>query len=491
MRLLLLAMLAGVGLACAAAPARPADPSPPVSIPRASELEEVLTALQDTIDGVVVADTGTARRSLSRSLSEAQLLRALEQVSLDFDRYWIRRGTTLVLQSRLRDAEDDPFLEVEELRRAAKDWAALVAPFAPRLLGLEAINLKSAFLDSLGPEQSRQAQNGGLPIAQLAPAQRQALLKINAQHSWDDADRELNRARLCFEGWDRLNLVALHPGEAVTQIELPLAGMGGDSVSIAFARTGALRPAPPRAEGAELPVLPGKPPADLEPVWRIPTRKTTLATLAHDLSRQGGPELEVPDYAGARTLWISSTRARRWDVLRAICDLWNWELTGKDGKYRLGRPLFTAARGVPDLYEKMRRAAPPVVWHQARALQLESATERLGRDMEVVLSEIERREGAKWHQVRVASLSPRAQLHLANVVAWRQYATWIRTHGRWDQPQPYTTAPERCLFGLSGPLGPGRHPFAQIAGQDEAGYLRRWGWAVNSSRIVESPRKAQ
>lgn len=474
-----------------AAPSPTALPDPTVTLPAGSSLEEVLQLLDGQVGGVQVADVSTARRTLASTLKDARYSQALERISQDFDRFWIRRGNTLVLQSRLRDAEDDPFLELGELKLAARDWATLVRPFAPRLGGINLISLKANFLQSLTPEQQQVAIQEGLPIAAMNPVQRQAILRINASHNWDNDDRELERARLCFEGWERLALKNLQPGEPVRQFSVSLASVGGDGIGISSVRSENRRPAPPRAEGLVAEPLSGKPPSGLEPVWRIPNQNLTLGELARDLVRQGGPALELPKYAESRRLWISSASGRRWDVLRAVCDLWGWELSGTQGKYRLGRPHFSPAKDVVDLYAKMRRAVPPVLWHEARASARDSATERLGRDVEVVLNEISQHEGLGWTTYRVTALSPRAQLCLANVIAWHQYRTWWSTHEREQEPRPYVLRPENCLFKLSGELGPDKHPGATITGLTSEGKHLWWAWVVNSSRFEPSPRKVE
>lgn len=464
-------------------------PDAAVTLPAGSSLEELLQLLDGQVGGVQVADAGTARRTLPFTLKDAAYPEALDRISREFDCSWIRRGNSLVLQSRLRDAEDDPFLELGELKLASRDWATLVRPFAPRIGGLELIPLKTRFLASLTPQQQQAAMGGGLPFAAMSREQRQAILLVNADHNWTDADRELERARLCFEGWERLSLNNSHPGEPVREFSVSLAAVGGDGIGITAVNPQNRRPGPPRAEGSVIDPLSGKPPAGLEQVWRIPVQSLTLAALAKDLTRQGGPVLEIPEYASSRKLYVSSSTGRRWDILRAVCDLWGWELSGKEGKYHLGRPHPSPATNVSDLYAKMRQSVPPVIRYQARALSEESITERLGRDVEVVLNEVTQREGLGWKTFRIGELSPRAQKCLANVVAWRQYQTWLSNHERDEQPRPYVQNPESCFFQLTGELGPGKHPGATIAGIDPNGKRLWWAWVVDSSKFVPSPRK--
>lgn len=492
MRILLsLLALAVVGISTTVAHSS-LDVEPKVSLARGANLDQTVSAVATATRGVVVADAGSPRRTLQQDLAEASLSQALDRVSRDFDCYWVRRGNALALQDRLLEPDDQPFLEIEELRRAADDWAKLMRPFAVRVPPLELIELQSSFLQSLSPEQLKQAQSAGVPISSLPRLQKDALLRINAQHAWDDADRELNRLRIAFENWDRISVVNKHPNEPVRELALPLPTADGDLLVIPYVRPERRRLASPKPEGLSYPSFAGKLPDNLSQVFRIPTQTVTLGELLEQLGIAGDIEVEAPDYALGRKLRVCSVNSNRLEVLSAICDLWGWVLTSKGGKYRLSQPISSRGTGALELHRNMYLVTPPSLIHQARAFcPPDSATAHMGRDLEETLREIEMRNGPGWDKVRVATLSLDGQRRLANVMAWWQYYGWFSRHGRYDKPPSWIVAPEKGLFQLLGDMGPNKHPLARIVVEDEHGKTSWWGWKAGTAKVEAYPSKTQ
>src|SRR5205807_1765255 len=131
-------VLAGLAVMLAAAAAAgqkppPGGPPPDVSAHRGADLRAAVAALNAAAPGAVAADATAVARSLERELAREPLRDALQQVSLDFDRFWVRRGRSLVLQRRYSEAAESPGLEVEELRAVARDLWRLVAPACPTM----------------------------------------------------------------------------------------------------------------------------------------------------------------------------------------------------------------------------------------------------------------------------------------------------------------------------------------------------------------------
>jgi hypothetical protein len=470
--------------------AAPGEAPQSVSLARGADLEAVVAALGRG-GAVVVADVSAVRRALREPLQEAPLEQALGRISLDFDRFVLRRGKTLVLQRRYSDPDEDAGLELEELRAAALDMDRLIQPFTPRMGIAEYIEAKRQFIAALTPEQEQRMLGGGLPFRDL-PARQQAMwLEINTTDGYMDSVQELRRARLCLTQWDRAAFRDLASSDSPKRRDLAVMfpdpqGIRGEDL-IALHGPGLGPPAnvrgrQPRAEGLELPPAGEKPPARLRARWPLPVQQMDLESLAQKLREEGGPKLEFPAYARARTFWIVSSGGTRAEVLSALADLWGWELSPTRSGFALGRPQFSPAKGIADLQFKLRRAVPPALRHMIVARLVESSTERSMRQMSLLVQAVDRVAGREWKRFPVTQLDEESQRRLANQAALHAIGFWYTSHGEREQPKVWLTNPERGIFKLSGPLGPDQHPTILFLVKDDRGMETGWGWAVGTAR---------
>jgi hypothetical protein len=469
--------------------AGPREAPQTVSLARSADLEAVVTAL-GRAGCVVVADVSTIRRTLREPLQEVPLDQALGRISLDFDRFVLRRGKTLVLQRRYSDPDEDAGLEIAELRAAAVDMDRLIQPFAPQLrAGPETIGAMDAFIAALTPEQEQRMLGGGLPFRELSARQQEMWLELNADQAYGTAVMELRRARLCFTQWERATLEDIASKSfprrfLIVTFADPAGVEGKDGIAIQTPGLGPpvnVRGRQPRSEGVELPPAGEKPPARLRARWPLPVQQMDLETLAQKLREDGGPKLEIPTYARARTVWIVSNGGTRAEVLAALADLWGWELSPTRSGYALGRPRLAPARDAADLRLKLRRAVPPALRHMIVALLGESANERWARQMSLLVEGAHRVAGREWKRFPVTQLDEVSQRRLANEAALRTFGSWYSSYGVQAQPDVWLTNPERGIFKLSGPLGPGRHPRILFLVKDDRGMETGWGWSVGTA----------
>ena len=487
--ILVLTTLAGVLARVALAQQGVETARPKVSVASGAGLKETVEALARATGGVAVAESARQKRKLVGRIQEAPLDEALRKVADDLDRFWVVRGTAVSLQLRYSDPDEGPGVEFEEVKAAAKDLDRLIGAVAPKFPGVSYTVAKEQFVASITPEQQRRMIDGGLPLAELPRAQRDAFLRISLSHAYDDTARELRRAALCLGNWERVRVEfgQSKVGNRWLSCRFPDreadTGVNGVMVRIPGAMR---RTSYPRSEGLELPVLAERATRGLRPVWKLPPQEMDLASLAVALRKAGGPRLETPEYAAARKFWVCSVGATRRDVLTAVADMWGWELTLTRKGYRLARPRLRLAKGAVELHQRMRQAVPPAIWHSVVAVQRYHDTARWGRQMDLLLADAERVAGKNWRRLSPAKLSDENQRRLANLVLRGQVGAWYFGGGGRRGPRPYIVAPQQAVLHLSGPLGPDEHPLLKLLVPIGENTVAGWGWAVGTNTLRKS-----
>jgi hypothetical protein len=474
-----------LAVAAAAAPT-PGPAEPRVTLPVGLDLESVVPQLQRGPIRVVVADPSPAPADLSRRLDNVPLKEALQRISLDFDRRWLRRGACLALQHRFNEPDAGPGVELEEARIAAADMYGLIRPFSPRLGGLEYTLAKARLVAALTPELQQRMIGTGIPLTEMPRDLQRAWLEINSSHAYASSVRELRRAAGCLGKWSQV--VARPLGQIINgrpaQLDMVYPDPQGDDGRVDGVDPGNpianLRGYTPVAEGFELHPA-DKAPRSLQAPWPVAARRFRLREIAGVLKAEGGPRLTTPAYAGDREVLIASLGSR-FEVLTALADLWGWELRPEGEGFALGRPRFAAARSAVELHARLMQAVPPPIWHNMIAIRRHTRS-RWGRQMALVLDDVERVHGKSWKSFRPTDLTPEAQQRLANVVFMRQVSHWWSSAGPRDRPPPWIVTPERGVLRLGGPLGPGLHPMLRFEVTDDNGQTWMWGWAVGTAKI--------
>jgi hypothetical protein len=457
---------------------------PRVSLPKGADLRAALAALSTSAGAtVILADASVVPSSLSVELAEAPLETALRQISLDFDRAIVRQGRVMVLQRRFSHPDEDPGLEIEELRLAAIEMDRLMEPFRPPFVGVQYIQAKASFVASITAEQEARMRDGGLAVTELPKSQRDLWLKINTTQAYETAARELRRARLCLTQWDRVTVEDLWADrfpkyQLFARFPDPSGIEGRDGVHTLAPSTN-LRPRKRSPELAVYPDVTGKVPETLRPSWPIGLQEADLEKLPRLLEGVRGPKLSTPAYAKSRHLWIAS-RGTRHEVLSGLGLLWGWELKQERGGYRLGLPRPTPARTPAELREKLVGMVPPALRQSIDMLVEEVATERCSQQMKRVIQAADKVAGAGWRTFRVADLDARSQKSLADVAAAVTIGKAVRPSDSGERH--WVLYPERARLFLSGPLGPDLHPNLMALLEDDRGQTVGWGWAVGTAR---------
>lgn len=495
-------LLFGVGLAFLAAGARPdnavaaASFAPQVSLPEHATLQEAVRSLQQAGFRVVAADLSAVRpEPVLRNAADAVPLEdALRVVSMTYDRCWLVRGRSLALQRRYSNPEEDPGLEMGELRQATADIYGLIAPYTPDTDGIGDIRAHNAFVASINGGQQQRMLGEGLSFRDLSPAQQAAWLKINHYHAFSDGARELYRAERFMALWGQVTVEDL-PLNGRSHFQLACyfpdaARPGGRNSRVFKVALGAGATAQRRRnspEGMELPAIAA--PGSLRQAWSLPVQQIDLGSLIQKLQDTGGPKVEYPTYARQRTFWIGSKGGTRADVLLALADMWGWELAPTEHGYFLGRPHLSPAKDVVELYAKLRHALPPTVRHLIAA-RSENAWARDARQGELLLEGVSRAVGKDWSRFPPTQLDPDNQRRLANLVVRDELSDWYAVRGRTERPPAWLTSPEQGVFRLRGPLGPDLHPqldfMMEYQGPDgQKRFNGGWGWAVNTSTLKD------
>jgi len=488
MRSCLVPLLLTLGTAGGAAFGGESGSAPAVALRKGVPIREALGALAGPVR-VVAADVSAVdpktRHDVSGSLEES-----LRQISLDYDRYCILRGTTtLALQRRFADPEEEPGLEMEELRLTTEEMYRLIRPFTPRLrAGPETNQAHDVFAASITGAQEARMRSGGLPYRELTPEQQGLWSDITAQVAYDETEREIRRLSLLMGSWRELSMEEfLSPGGRLTQTIYrfpdPAASQGRDAVQINIAR------ADRRVPRVSQPEVETRPPVESQPdglrtVWRLPLAQTDLASVAKRWAEAGGPPLQIPDYAKKRRLWIASNGTRG-EVLGALADLWGWSVSRTRDGFRLGRPRLAPARDPFDLHRKLRAAVPPALVHMVGPPS-QAGTDRPSVQMESVFAAAERVAGPDWKHVNVNRLDQESQDRLANQLVRSQIRKWWGTRSPADGPNPAFVSLERGVLALNGPLGPGLHPTLTFWALDAKGRRDgRWGFAVGTHQTIK------
>jgi hypothetical protein len=490
--------MVGCLLAAAAGAATPEQgvkapaPEPRISLRKGSDVEAILRTFQNSVGGVSVADGSALRPVLRRDLDDVPLSRALDGVSADLDRYWLRKGHALALQRRLTDPEEEPGLEIEELREVAADMYRLIRPFFSRLPDEQFIRNQNAFADSITPEQMRAMTQGGLPLTALPETQRKAFLQVMLDQAYSPSALNLERFAQCFAVWKQGELTdILAQGEKRMTLTLNFPdpamsdGKGGCAIYLPITGT---RSVPSQGDGRE--VLDPLPlaPKDLRPLWNLELQRVDLGALADRFQADGGPKLEVPAYARKRALWICSRGGSRAEVLSALELLWGWKLSPSKDGYSLARPQFAPARNVEELHARLLAAVPPSLFHPT-ATYFRGATDRITHQMELVFAEADRIAGKDWLHVQPAKLSELNQQRLANCIAMSQLQLWYTNHGKLTKPPAWLVHPEQGVFTLQEPIRQDNHPLLKFSVRRELGgpahdwVEEAWGWYVNTSSL--------
>jgi hypothetical protein len=456
--------------------------------------ETALRAIEGARGSVVAGDASLVDVRLSTKLEAVAASEALRRMSVDFDRLIILRGRSVVLQRRFGDPDEEPGVEVEELRLATDQMYRLVSAFMPDIKGgLPSIMAKIDFVASITPDQQRRMQTPeGLPLAELDAEQRGAFTSIVRFQGYNSAYRELRRAMLCVGGLNRCSMQEIaRLGGKRSQVAVRFADpeqRGGDAVSMGVP-TRNLSPYVAFADSAELPTRSGLP-SNLRVPWSVPLERFNLAAFNRRFFSETGLILHTPEYAQERTFWLSSRGGTRGEVLQALADLWGWSVSEGKGGFRLGYPRLGRARDASDLKALVERATPPPIRHQVRALKA-SVTERWAKQMGAVLASADRAAGKDWKQMKVADLDAEAKQRLANQLLITQVAEGWGSYWQGESPPEWLTAPERGFVRLNGPIGPGLHPHLGIwvpLPPTRPGERRHsmFGWFVGTSSI-ESP----
>jgi hypothetical protein len=470
-----------------AAGAQQALPEPPVTLQKGTGLSDVVQALESGAGGVLAADVSAHPDTILKPLEDAPLSRALERISLDLDRFWVRRGRTLVLQRRYSRPGEEAGIELEEARQVAEDMGRLVAPLAPRLEGVQYTRAQLSFFTSLTPEQQQVMRSEGLPISALNREQAAAWLEINNANAYGEMARELRRAARIMELWPRVTLAeTVREGPVRRQVALfypePRDSSGRDGIDISIP-TAFVRPRVVKAEGWVLPERAVPLPASLRRRWVLGAHQTSLSAFADRFQRETGLKLETPGYAAARRFGVYSTDGTRGAVLYALADLWGWDVTPVKDGFRLGRPRPAKARDPLDLHLKLRAAVPPALQHMCRAVD-EGATEWFAYQLQAATRSADEVAGADWKDVRVGQLGAEAQRHLANYTMWCQVRNALGMYLTKERPQAWNLYPERGVFRLRGSSAPGKHPllsFTVVDPVDNRPHM--WGWYIGTSSL--------
>jgi hypothetical protein len=460
----------------------------PLQLSRGAELAAVLAALGAAAPGVVVADTAAVPGWLSRELRNPSRGDLLERVSLDFDRAVLVRGSSLMLQLRYSHPEEPPALEIEEIQAWLRDTQRLLQPFTPRIGIKQYTRAQNQFVETLTPQQRELLRTEGIRAADLPPEQRDFWFAINGSRALGMLSFRNQKMLHCFNEWSRATLHApTKRGERYRQLVVrfsyppdPGEGVSGFPVPPVNFRPG--RAQSERYELPEMEALPAR--SSLAAIWTLPLERLTLRALVERLAAEGGPEISFPEYAAERTLWVGSRESSRHAVLTAVADLWGWQLEQRQGRWRLGRPRAGPVRDPLELREELLRALPPRLRFEYRAVD-QGATDRWGRQAQLVIEEAERVAGGDWEDVRISRLSLEGQQRLANIVAWRLLAVppsyWFDDRKR---VPAWVARPAEGVLHLSGEIGPGLHPVLSFRFETGEGKVEFWGWTVGSSSIV-------
>ncbi|HEU4754983.1 MAG TPA: hypothetical protein VFU47_17885, partial [Armatimonadota bacterium] len=460
--------LAGAASAARSEP----SPAPAVTAPAGATLGDLFHCLERSLPGVVVADSSAVPATLGAALKEEPLERALARISVDFDRCWLRRGSVLALQRRYADPDEDPGLEIEELRQAADDLYGLIRPFYAGPLDIRYTLAQNEFAASLTPEQQHLLAHGGLPLAALPRAQREAWLAVNNAKAFAADAHDFRRLALCLSQFSRLSARDSSPaGFRLHSIALgyadPLGPGGRGALGIPVPRIN-LRARSRVPEGQTLNAVATRWPPALRTAWEIPAAELELQTLAQKLAADGGPTLEYPAYAAHRKFWVYSRGAPRGEVLAALGLLWGWELAPHGERFFLGRPHPRPAQGPVDLEIRLLAGLPPATRHMLDGMK-EGALDRVARQMDLVLRDAERKIGPDWKQVELSQLSPESRQRLANVGAMMAWNRWYSSPFRGKEVPAWITHPERGVLHLSGPITPTTHPMLTFEAADDNG----------------------
>jgi hypothetical protein len=134
-----------------------------------------------------------------------------------------------------------------------------------------------------------------------------------------------------------------------------------------------------------------------------------------------------------------------------------------------------------ELHLKMRQALPPGLRHQLEAMRL-LASNRFGRQWQLVFPSAEKIAGPEWKTVRVAELDQTAQVRVANLAALCGLSPWWQSNfGHPDQLPPWLLGPERGTLRLSGPIGRGTLYFDMPTAD---GKMTAWAVGTSAPELV-------
>jgi len=255
------------------------------------------------------------------------------------------------------------------------------------------------------------------------------------------------------------------------------------AVQINSAQTGS--PAAMVGEGVTFADLPRDVPSSLRARWSLPAQRLDLTTLARKLAEDGGPKLEVSEYARRRKVWVCSSSGTRYDVLSALADLWGWQLSLSHDGFYLGRPRLAPATDALDLHRKLRAAFPPALWHTLHLFYHEGARAWYSRHMHRIWDGAQKVGGRGWKKVELSQLDADSQDCLAFGIAFLGSADWFKINGDRVTAYPWLVHPELGVLKLSGPIEAGKHPLLSFEATDDAGKPWMWGYYVGTSSLAK------
>ena len=484
--LLALAALFGAGTLRASTQ----QPEPRVSLASGAGIADVVGELARATNGVVVADAAVEERVLRQTLTNATIGEAVTAISVDLDRYWVRRGRSLALQLRFSDPEEPPAVELAELRLVGGDLLRLLS-ILPNIDTYVHRGNQADVLESITPEQQERMRAGGLPFGELSTEQQRLVTQLALAASYKDAKRELRRVALALAGPHAVTLSANRSGDSrYVLFKFPDTDHrdGRDGLSMRVVdellanKSSARRP-----EGEE---LSGR--AIEGTSWRTGPRLMTLAEFSGEWRRVHNSPLRIPDYAAGRRFWICSEGPSRAQAASALADLWGWEFGDSGDGHRLGRPTFGPPANVSELHDAMKRVIPPAIGHQYRNTATYRDMRRRMRQLQLALRDVDELGGPDWMSLALTRVGEEAQQRLGCEALAQQISRWYGPSPAMrlsTGPPEYVSAPGTIKLILDGPLSATPPPMFWISAPARDGKATRaWGFPADLEGYRRSAR---
>lgn len=413
----------------------------------------------------------------------------------------VQRPSSVVMFRRYADPREHFLVDIEEMKWVTNSLLMLLSPFAVDAPGDQSITDRIRFVQTLSVAQQRRMINGGLPLAELLPSQRQLWQRVNTYQAFANKIRQLVIARNLMTGWEASELVYLNRsvqgqngGVSVKRglwwkYPHPEPGDAGHKETLSVPQN-VSRESSNWVRGNVGPSFEKLAARDvrLESVGGPPIREQariqTLREVCEPVSKALGVRIKLPPYIASRRVFGRFNGVSARVVLGAIEELTNHTWTrDSSGALVFARPIVKSVTNVIDLMEAMRRVLPPCfkyVWNEEGE---EARVTRRILQYQSFRSEIDAEKGKDWEKVRSKELSKENTRRWAGWLVERHLRIPIEDFALRSVPYAWIAAPERGFFTLTGEVLPGQHPLLEFHVPRPDGKVDAWGWFVGTSSL--------